>query len=293
MVESLDVKQIRKWARTHHDLTGKWPGRDSGEVFGQSGVTWSLIDRCLKRGGYGLPGNSSLSRALRGGGAVIRSGPPKRELTTKQILEWADLHHMRSGEWPHRESGRVREAPDTTWGTIDRRMRRGEHNGGRHETLTHLLRDQRGVWDSRGSVRLTPKLILRLADQHYARTGRWPVTLSGPVHGIPGEKWVNIDMAMRNGRRGFGRKMSLSQLLTQERGASYNPQLNPLSIRHILDWSLAYHRRTGRWPTRKSGDVYGAPGETWSAIDFRLNKGGRGLPGGSSLAQLLDKHFSD
>jgi hypothetical protein len=55
----------------------------------------------------------------------------------------------------------------------------------------------------------------------------------------------------------------------------------------ILAWADAHRERTGRWPSRASGVVAAAPGETWVAIDQALRRGDRGLPGGDSLARLL------
>src|SRR5262249_20102451 len=52
-----------------------------------------------------------------------------------------------------------------------------------------------------------------------------------------------------------------------------------------------HHAATGCWPTVKSGVVLGsAHDETWNAIQSALNKGLRGLPGGSSLARLLAEY---
>jgi len=65
--------------------------------------------------------------------------------------------------------------------------------------------------------------------------------------------------------------------------------LPSLTIEQILQWADKHHQRTGRWPNAKSGKVTDAPGETWSAINSSLWKGGRSLPGGSSLAKLLDE----
>jgi hypothetical protein len=57
----------------------------------------------------------------------------------------------------------------------------------------------------------------------------------------------------------------------------------------ILAWADAFHSVTGRWPTQQSAPraFPGAPAERWAAIDLALLRGYRGLPGGSSLAQLL------
>ena len=61
----------------------------------------------------------------------------------------------------------------------------------------------------------------------------------------------------------------------------------PLTVEQILAWADAYRARTGRWPTATSGPVPEAPGEIWAGIDRELRGGGRGLPGGYSLARLL------
>jgi len=64
----------------------------------------------------------------------------------------------------------------------------------------------------------------------------------------------------------------------------------PLTIDEVLRWADQHHARTGRWPTVNSGRVTGVPSENWSAINFALREGYRGLPGGLSLAQFLAKH---
>ena len=63
-----------------------------------------------------------------------------------------------------------------------------------------------------------------------------------------------------------------------------------LTIEQILKWADKHKKRTGEWPRQKSGEVTtGTPGETWLGIDHSLRRGSRGLPGGSSLAKLLDE----
>jgi hypothetical protein len=60
-----------------------------------------------------------------------------------------------------------------------------------------------------------------------------------------------------------------------------------LTVPLILRWADAHRQRTGSWPHARSGPVDGAPGQTWGAVNRALARGGRGLPGGSSLARLL------
>jgi hypothetical protein len=57
----------------------------------------------------------------------------------------------------------------------------------------------------------------------------------------------------------------------------------------VLSWADAHRKRTGRWPSQKSGAVIDAPGKTWKAIDLAQAQGLRGLPGGDSLGRLLDR----
>jgi hypothetical protein len=61
-----------------------------------------------------------------------------------------------------------------------------------------------------------------------------------------------------------------------------------LTLRQVRAWAEAHHGRTGRWPTRDTGPVAGARGETWDGIARALRRGWRGLPVGLSLAWLRD-----
>ena len=68
------------------------------------------------------------------------------------------------------------------------------------------------------------------------------------------------------------------------------PRRPDLSITEILAWADAFHQRTGRWPKRDSGRIPESLDDAWSNVRDSLQKGNRGLPKGSSLAQLLAEH---
>jgi predicted helicase len=139
--------------------------------------------------------------------------------------------------------------------------------------------------------RLTIEQILKWADSHHAKTGEWPYRGTGRVLGAPGETWLNIDWALRQGNRGLLVRSSLARLLADKRGVRNRMSLPPLTEKDILHWADLHHKRTGKWPNLKSGAVLGVvPGEEWFAISMALRVGARGLPGGSSLARLLAKH---
>jgi hypothetical protein len=219
--ETLTIAQILKWADLHQLRTGEWPTSRTGPILDQPDRTWESVQTALIKGTCGLPGGSSLHQLLV---AKRRAKDPRLtvpDLTLPQVLKWVDSHWARTGRWPHRDDGSVADCPQISWGTIDRRMRRGELLLPRGTTLATWLRDVRGVWDG-GKPMLTEKLVIKWAKDHYARFGRWPVTLSGDLYNRPDENWAAIDVGLRNQRRGFPYRTSLSQLLRKHFGDDYD-----------------------------------------------------------------------
>jgi hypothetical protein len=99
-----------------------------------------------------------------------------------------------------------------------------------------------------------------------------------------------IDVSLLKGFRGLAGRTSLPRLLAEHRGRRNNADLPRWTHDEILAWADDYHAAHGRWPTVKSGPVSAAPGTTWNAVEMALQKGRRGLPGGSTLARLLAEH---
>jgi hypothetical protein len=284
----LSVPQILAWADQYHKKTGRWPTILSGPIPGKPDETWRKVDNALRLGLRNLPGKSSLARLLakeRG----VRNPKALPRLTFNQILAWADAHHRRTGEWPRETSGAIPEAPGERWHAIDRALRAGVRGLPGATSLAMLLAERRGVRNIQRLPRLTPKVILAWADEHRRRTGKWPNTVTGAVHGAPGETWSGIDTALKLGRRGLPGGSTLLQLLAEKRGVRNPRRLPPLTHDQIIRWARAHRDRTGRWPTRESGPVVDAVGETWSIIDRALKSGGRSLPGGESLFRLIRK----
>ena len=117
-----------------------------------------------------------------------------------------------------------------------------------------------------------------------------PTVKSGHVKDVPGEKWANINAALHQGGRGLLKGSSLAKLLAAHRGKRNRKGLPPLNEEQIVTWADAHHEKTGRWPRDNSGPIDGIPGQTWKSVNVALMKGLRGLPGGSSLSSVLEKH---
>jgi hypothetical protein len=184
----------------------------------------------------------------------------------------------------------IPESPGDTWRGIEsalRNGRRGLHGG---SSLARLL-DEYGKKPNRSAQPpLSYKKILAWADADFSRTGRWPNSNSGPVVDAPNERWDLIDNALQRGLRGLAANSSLLRLLARKRGVRNPLDLPPLSSELVLSWADAHFRRTGKRPTCKLGPIADAPGETWAGVEGALRYGKRGLPGGSSLAKLLNEY---
>jgi len=283
---SLTETQILGWADAHHARTGSWPIYSSGGIHGVRGETWSAVDHSLRIGRRGLPGGSSLAQLLeaRRGVRNVQAAPT---LTPEQVLAWADEHHDRTFSWPTRESGPIPQAPGETWSAVAQAFVVGARGLSGEGSLAQFLARHRGVRNHLAVPPLTEEQVLAWADAHHARTGKWPTRSSGPIPEAPGEAWSAVDAALVVGVRGFGGGDSLAKLLARHRGVRNKQALPPLSIEQIREWVQAHHTRTGQWPRHSSGPIADAPGETWAGVNTALARGGRGLPGGSSLYRLV------
>ncbi len=306
----LSIGQILAWADAHHAATGRWPARLSGQIpQSSSGMTWETIDRALKKGLHDAPSLSLAMllherRGVKPGIFAERERSPvkrvrsrgaeragyRQRLSVAQILAWADAHHAATGRWPTTRSGPIAGVSGDNWRTIGDALRNGRGGLPGGMTLTSLLMQHRGRLAPNLAPDLTVEQILSWADAYHEAHRRWPSEKCGEVAGAPEETWPGIAEALRKGRRGLPGGSSLSRLLAEQRGACSRSSRPDLSIGQILAWADAHHSAVGIWPHCGSGEVRDAPGEEWNTINEALKRGGRGLPGGSSLTRLRDEH---
>jgi superfamily II DNA or RNA helicase len=285
-IPDLTIDQILEWIDAHQRRTRQWPTLQSGELLDAPGEKWGNIDGALSRGRRGLPGGLTLAQLLTAKRGVrnLQSLP---DLTTEQILKWADAHLKKAGQWPNVKSGDVLEAPGQKWAAVNGSLNVGNRGLPGGSSLAQLLAENRDLRNSKGLPDLTSEMILQWADAHHKRSGKWPNANSGEVLGEPGEKWQNINAALFKGLRGLPGKSSLAKLVAEKRGVRNSQSLTDLTIDQILKWADAHYRRTGQWPNAKSGELPETFGEKWRNIQNALFIGFRGLPGGSSLPKLL------
>lgn len=282
----LSIDQILVWADAYRARRGRWPTCEAGVIPGSFGENWRNVYNALRYGLRGLPGGQTLARLI----ATYRDADelnPLPSLTEDQILIWADAHWRRTGAWPSDRAGSVHAMTRENWSAVDAALRRGHRGLAGGSSLARLLVERRGTRNLQDLPPLLEEQILAWADAHHDRSGPWPKYRSGPIPEAPGETWAAVDAALCKGQRGLLGGSSLARLLAKRRGVRNVQDLPPFTTRRILAWADAHYRETGRWPNQRSGRIADAPGETWSAVDTALSKGGRGLAGGSSLASLL------
>jgi hypothetical protein len=173
---------------------------------------------------------------------------------------------------------------------IDQALRKGLRGLRPGSSLARLLDQHRGKRNRKQLPRYTIRQILGWADAFHRRTGRWPTSDSGAIRDTNGETWMAVDVALRNGQRGLPGGSSLAQLLFRKRKIRNRSQTPRLTMKQILAWCDAHHRRTGMWPRAEDGPIHGQPGETWKAVDSALKHKSRGLRVRSTIFKLLQKH---
>lgn len=136
--------------------------------------------------------------------------------------------------------------------------------------------------------RLTVAMILQWADEFRRRKRRWPHHFDGRISRAGEDTWARVNSALARGDRGLPGRSSLARLLFVHRGVRSPRNVPALSDEKIVKWAQRHYERLGNWPTEASGPILDADGETWAAVDLALRRGRRGLPGGLSLARLLD-----
>ena len=206
------VHQILDWADRWHGDFGSWPGKASGAVPYASGETWNAVDTALVKGGRGMPGGDSLTGLLvRSRGIQSNQYRPSLELT--QILFWADEHHLRYGKWPTVDAGIIPNSQRDTWRTIDEALRKGLRGIPGGSSLARLLATYRGRRNRHDLPPYSVAQILDWADRWHREFGTWPRNKLGAIPYAPGETWMAVEVALRNGQRGLPGGSSLAKLL--------------------------------------------------------------------------------
>ncbi|MFL5241022.1 MAG: DEAD/DEAH box helicase family protein [Gemmataceae bacterium] len=277
---------IRDRASYHYEKMKEWPSPKSGALLDHQEETWSGIDVALFQGNRGLPGGSSLPRFLEENFQVRNRLNPQK-LSAEWILERAKFHHEKTNKWPNVNSGKLLDSPGEIWANIHQALSKGIRGCPGGSSLARFLEESLGVRNPKNLPKITEEWICERAKFHRARTGNWPNSKSGKLLNASGETWANINARLHQGGRGLPGGSSLIQLLEKSFGVRNTLNLPRITEEWLFERASFHLEKTGKWPNSKSGELLDAPAETWGNINYSLRKGLRGLPGQSSLAQLI------
>ncbi len=214
-----------------------------------------------------------------------------KSIDLNRIIECMTMYIIKNSKIPTLKSGPVDGLPGWTWLHIDKGLREGYYGLTRGSSIARLAVLHFGYRHVGNLPPLTIDLIIQKLHEFYRKHGRYPTQADGAVEGMEHETWKQWDVALRNGLRGLPKGSSLAKLRKSHFGDRNRSDLSPLTEEFIVECMKVYEKRHMRLPSMDSGAVEGMPGEIWKNWDFALRNGYRGLPGGSSLAKLKNKHF--
>jgi hypothetical protein len=182
-----------------------------------------------------------------------------------------------------------------TWVAIDSALYKGSRGLPGGSSLADALEKAGHKKNIQKQPYITVEQILEAAVQFHSRTSKWPSQHTKeivPDGALKDMTWQAIHTTLYKGTRGLPGGSSLPDEL-EKAGHKKNRSKQPdITVAQILEAAVNWHTRTKDWP---SGDIKeripdGALKDlTWVAIDSALYKGSRGLPGGSSLPDELEK----
>jgi hypothetical protein len=149
-----------------------------------------------------------------------RGEPP--DLTTADILAWADAFLESTGDWPRHDSGPIPEAPGETWLLVAAALALGLRGFPPGGSIPRFLDEHRGRYNPKDQ-KFSLKQVLAWADAWYARTGDWPYALSGDIPDSHGVKWLAVDRALHYGRGTLPGGSNLANLRASKRGVIRHP----------------------------------------------------------------------
>ena len=295
----ISLEQILKAAVQFHARTSEWPSRATKERIPDGALkdmTWLAINSALRDGSRGLPRGSSLADELEIAGHK-KNQHKQADITVEQIEEAAVQFHGNTGKWPScytKERILVGPLKDTTWGTIQSILYKGGRGLPGGSSLADVLQNAGHKKNQKKQADITMEQIVEAAIQFHGRTNKSPsqstkeLILEGPLKDTT---WSAINSALRDGSRGLPRGSSLADVLEIAGHKTNQHKKADITVEQIVEAAVQFHGSTGKWPSGRTKErIPEGPlkDTTWGMMDNYLRAGGRGLPRGSSLADVLD-----
>lgn len=223
--------------------------------------------------------------------AELRETIGKRKVLTEEMIwEAAQNHNEQTGIWPCiATKGDIENFPVKNWNSVNQSLSVGCNGLPGGSSLAKLL-DERVP--GRAKIIPTEELIIEAIKTYFEQTGKIPLQKTvSPVPGLPGHSWSSLGAALERGSYGLPGGSSLSKIAD----SIYLDRVKiSLTEELIVESIKVYLEQTGNLPHSHNKDfVPNLLNYNWVTIDAALKFGRYGLPGNSSLAILLNTHFSE
>ncbi|WP_339908977.1 DEAD/DEAH box helicase [Symmachiella dynata] len=269
---------------------GNWPSVYSGFVE-QFNTEFHYLDHCLRKGQRGLGPNSSLYTeckrvAADKGKSIEKRTGDMTPWTLQTVQDEIRGHFQRCGKFPLVATPGTTSL-GTTWSTINFYLRRGGHHG--LPGGSTLAQQVEAVKQSLGMLQehaaeLTFENIRRAILLYQETHGQYPRRGSSDPVPIIGGAWGTLNNRLRKGKVSEVSSLAtIVKFIRTQKNDPPAPAKRPLTVSEIHLTIRRHIEQYGEAPSRQSGgqSVFGI---SWGHLDNLLKKGGRGLPGGSSLA---------
>lgn len=266
------IEQVKGWVEEYYNRTGKYPSCESGDII-EADTTWSKIDKYFIRKSRGLVDYDSLSDFI-----DKEFNRQKTIYTIQQVKSWVEEYYNRTGKYPSEHSGNI-PGTDIAWCNISGYFRRQSKGLAGYESLLDFLNKE-----FEHKIDYTIEQIKGWVEIYKNRTGKYPGGHSGDICGFD-TTWKKVDDYFRVGSRGLIGYDSLSDFICKE----FDRQIIH-TIEQAKSWIETYYNRTGKYPSKASGNILGVD-ITWRNIDGYFRHKSKGLVGYKSLSDFIKKEF--
>jgi hypothetical protein len=297
----LSLEMIREWIQKYIIKHNTKPTAKSGIVeFAEDeykGITWAAIADAMSNGRRGLTGKLSLAQYIEDEFKISNHCACK-PLTDVVICDWIKKFIDKYKRKPTQNDEIIEfagtEYNDIRWNTLNTMLWGGGRSLPGGSSLAQFINTHFGIQNRNFPSILNSKLVYTWIEAYITKFGEKPTKTSGIVEFAEGEHkgitWSTIDCTFKRGKRGLP-KSTLAQFIQNEFEIRSAGNSTLLTEELILKWANQYIIEHGNKPTAKSGVVKFAVGDhkniTWLAVDASLRKGRHGLPGKTSLANLI------
>ncbi len=299
-------QQVLDWIIKYKEKNDKYPTQTDGIIeFAEGeyeGETWSSVDSALRKERRGFSGGSSLATLVTEE-FNIKNHMKLPNLTTTLIIEWATQYFSIHDKKPTRYSGIIefvsKEYEGITWAIVNKALEHGVRGFPGGSSLAKLIQKKLNIKNHMDLPKLTEEMIVKWISQYIEKHKEKPTKDRGIIEFASGTykgiTWGAVISALTKGGRGLPKGSSLATLIQGKLNIKNHMNLPKLTEEIIIEWAKLHLNKYKKKPSQNSGEIEFASEDykpiTWLAINTALDKGGRGLPGGSSLALLVEKYL--